>query len=57
MNLLSLIWLIFAPLIAALIVMFPQFPNHQVKVRRFAKWFASAHFVYALLFLLFFDSF
>lgn len=55
MNLLSLIWLIFAPLIAALIVMFPQFPNHQVKVRRFAKWFASAHFVYALLFLLFFD--
>ena len=55
MNFLSLIWLIFAPIIAALIIMFPFFPNHQVKVRRFAKWFASFHFIYALLFLTFFD--
>ncbi len=55
MNFLSLIWLILAPIIAALIIMFPYFPNHQVKVRRFAKWFASLHFVYALLFLAFFD--
>ena len=50
MNFLSLIWLIFAPIIVALIIMFPKFPNHQVKIRRFAKWFASFHFVYALLF-------
>ena len=56
MSFLSLIWLIFAPLIVAVIIMFPQFPNHQVKVRRFAKWFASFHFIYALLFLTFFDS-
>lgn len=56
MSFLSLIWLIFAPMIAAVIVMFPQFPNHQVRVRRFAKWFASFHFIYALLFLAFFDS-
>ncbi len=55
MNFLSLIWLILAPVIAALIIMFPYFPNHQVKVRRFAKWFASFHFIYALLFLAFFD--
>lgn len=56
MNFLSLIWLIFAPIIAAIIMMFPKFPNHQVFARRFAKWFASIHFVYALLFLTFFDS-
>lgn len=56
MNFLSLIWLIFAPIIVALIIMFPKFPNHQVKIRRFAKWFASFHFVYALLFLAFFDT-
>lgn len=56
MSFLSLIWLIFAPVIIALIIMFPRFPNHQVKIRRFAKWFAGLHFVYALLFLAFFDS-
>lgn len=56
MSFLSLIWLIFAPIIIALIIMFPKFPNHQVRVRRFAKWFASLHFIYALLFLAFFDS-
>lgn len=56
MNCLSLIWLIFLPIIAATVIMFPKFPNHQVKVRRFAKWFASFHFIYSLLFLAFFDS-
>lgn len=56
MSFLSLIWLIFIPIIAAIIIMIPQFPNHQVRVRRFAKWVASFHFVYALLFLAFFDS-
>ena len=56
MSFLSLIWLIFAPILAARVIMFPRFPNHQVLVRRFAKWFASIHFVYALLFLAFFDT-
>ena len=56
MSFLSLIWLIFAPILAALVIMFPRFPNHHVLVRRFAKWFASIHFVYALLFLAFFDT-
>lgn len=56
MNCLSLIWLIFLPIIAAMVIMFPRFPNHQVKVRRFAKWFAGFHFIYSLLFLAFFDT-
>ena len=56
MNCLSLIWLIFLPVIAAIVIMFPGFPNHQVKIRRFAKWFAGFHFIYSLLFLAFFDS-
>ena len=56
MNFLSLIWLIFLPVIAAILIMLPVFPNHQVRIRRFAKWFAGLHFVYSLLFLLFFDA-
>lgn len=56
MNFLSLIWLIFAPIVISLIILFPKFPNHQVKIRRFAKWFAGMHFIYSLFFLLFFDS-
>lgn len=56
MNFLSLIWLIFLPVIAAIVIMLPVFPNHQVKIRRFAKWFAGLHFIYSLLFLLFFDT-
>lgn len=56
MNILSLIWLIFLPFIIAIIIMLPVFPNNKVIVRRFAKWFAGFHFIYALLFLNFFDS-
>lgn len=56
MNFLSLIWLIFLPVLAAGIIMLPVFPNHQVKIRRFSKWFAGLHFIYSILFLLFFDS-
>lgn len=56
MSFLSLITLILLPLVASIIIMLPLFPNHQVIVRRFAKLFASLHFVYALLFLAFFDS-
>ena len=56
MNFLSLIWLIFLPLIASVVLLLPQFPTHQVIVRRFAKSFASVHFLFAMLFLTFFDS-
>lgn len=56
MSFLSLIWLILAPIVIALVILLPQFPNHQIIVRRFSKWFASFHFIYALLFLVFFDS-
>ncbi len=56
MSFLSLIWLIFLPLVIAGVIMLPVFPNHQVRVRRFAKWFAGFHFAYALLFLAFFDT-
>ncbi len=56
MNFLSLIWLIFLPVIAAIVIMLPVFPNHQVRIRRFAKWFAGLHFIYALMFLLCFDT-
>ena len=52
----SLLTLIFAPIAAAILMLVPKFPNHQVKVRRFAKAFASVHFIYALLFLVFFDT-
>lgn len=43
-------------MVVAGIIMFPKFPSHQVIVRRFAKWFASAHFIYSLFFLAFFDT-
>ena len=56
MNFLSLITLIFAPIAAAMLILVPKFPNHQVKIRRFAKAFASLHFIYSMLFLVFFDT-
>lgn len=56
MDILSLIWLVFFPIIFAIILMLPIIPSHQVKVRRLAKWFASLHFIYSLFFLLQFDS-
>lgn len=56
MSFLSLIWLIFLPMVIAGIIMFPKFPSHQVIVRRFAKWFAAVHFIYSLFFLAFFDT-
>lgn len=56
MNFLSLLTLVFAPLVVAGVILIPRFPNHQVKVRRFAKAFAGLHFIYAMLFLVFFDT-
>lgn len=52
---LSLPVLIFLPLLAAIILYLPFFQNNEVRIRRFSKGFASLHFVYTLLFLLFFN--
>lgn len=55
-NCLSILILVFSPILASVAILLPKFPNHEVKIRRFAKTFAATHFVYALLFLLFFDA-
>lgn len=55
MQYLSIIVLIFSPLIAAAMLYIPFFQNNEVRIRRFAKGFASLHFLYSLLFLLFFN--
>ncbi len=55
MQFLSILALIFSPLIASMMILCPVFPNNEVKIRRFAKAFAVLHFVYSLLFLLFFN--
>ena len=52
---LSLAILVLAPILPMLLIMCPLFPNNAVVVRRFAKGFASLHFAYSLLFLLFFN--
>ncbi|MBR6163963.1 NADH-quinone oxidoreductase subunit M [bacterium] len=52
----SLIFLIFAPLIASLIILCPLFPSTDTAVRRFSKWFSVCHFLYAITFLLLFQS-
>ncbi|MFH0702276.1 MAG: NuoM family protein [bacterium] len=55
MKFLSLTILVFSPVIAALIIGGPWFPNHEVKIRRFAKGFAGLLFIYSLLFLAFYN--
>lgn len=55
MNYLSIIVLIFSPLVIAGLLFTPIFKNNEVRIRRFAKGFASLHFAYSLLFLLFFN--
>ncbi|HBH19326.1 MAG TPA: hypothetical protein DDX14_10430, partial [Cyanobacteria bacterium UBA9579] len=55
MNFLSLTILVLAPLVGALIIVGPWFPNHEVAIRRFAKGFAGFLFFYSLFFLLFFN--
>jgi NADH-quinone oxidoreductase subunit M len=54
-NFLSIIVLIFSPLIPAVLLFSPIFKNNEVKIRRFSKGFASLHFLYTLLFLVFFN--
>lgn len=53
---LLLIILVFSPLLAGLFIVLPVFPNHVVKIRRFAKGFAALHLVYSTLFLANFNS-
>lgn len=55
MNFLSILILIFSPVIAALFILSPLFPNNEIKIRRFSKTFAIMHFIYSTLFLLFFN--
>lgn len=55
MNYLSLVALIFSPLVAAGLLFSPFFKNNEVRIRRFSKGFASLHFLYTILFLVFFN--
>ncbi|MFA7658201.1 MAG: NADH-quinone oxidoreductase subunit M [Candidatus Gastranaerophilaceae bacterium] len=55
MNYLSIIALIFSPLVAGSLLFSPFFKNNEVRIRRFSKGFASLHFLYTLLFLVFFN--
>lgn len=52
MNFLSLNLLIFSPLIAAAVIASPLFGSNVLYIRRFAKTFASVHFLYSLIFVL-----
>lgn len=51
---LSLNILIFSPLLAAAIIASPLFGTNQIYIRRFAKMFFTCHFIYSLMFLVFF---
>lgn len=55
MEIFSLLYLIFLPIVAALLIVCPKFPNNQIIIRRFAKTFAGLHLIYSLLFLLKFN--
>ncbi|MCQ2788972.1 MAG: NADH-quinone oxidoreductase subunit M [bacterium] len=54
-NSLSILALIFSPLIAAILLFLPIFSGKVVLIRRFSKAFASLHFAYSILFLVFFN--
>lgn len=53
LNLLSLKLLILSPILAAIVIMSPIFGTNQIYIRRFAKTFATFHFLYSLLFVAF----
>lgn len=55
MEFLSLILLVLLPLIGAIIIFGPWFPQSEVKIRRFAKGWAALIFAYSLLFIAFFN--
>lgn len=55
MKFLSLIILIFSPLVISGLLFTAPFKNNEVIIRRFSKGFASLHFIYSLLFFVFFN--
>lgn len=55
MKFLALNLLIFSPLIVPFFFMLPIFRGHEVFIRRFAKGFASIHFLYTVCFWLFYN--
>lgn len=55
MHYLSLIVLIFSPILAAGLLYSPFFKKNEVRIRRFSKGFGSLHLLYSLLFLVFFN--
>lgn len=55
MQFLSIIVLIFSPLVAAGLLFSPFFKKNEVRIRRFSKGFASLHLLYSLLFFVFFN--
>jgi len=55
MDYLSIIVLIFSPLIAAALLFSSFFKHNEVRIRRFSKGFASLHFLYTILFFVFFN--
>lgn len=55
MNYISIIALIFSPLVFAGVLYSSFFKNNEVRIRRFSKGFASLHFLYSILFLVFFN--
>lgn len=56
MSFLSVLVLIFSPIIVALCILSPFFPNNEIKIRRVCKAFSIIHFVYSCLFIMFFNS-
>lgn len=56
MDFLSLKILLFSPLIISVLFLLPIFSGHGILVRRIAKTFAACHFLYSLLFLVYFDN-
>lgn len=52
-SFLSLTFLIFSPILAAVIIASPLFGTNPIYIRRFAKTFGTCHFLYTLLFVLF----
>lgn len=54
-NLLSLNFLIFSPILAAAIIASPLFGTNPIYIRRFAKTCATLHFLYSLLFIVFYN--
>lgn len=55
-HFMSIIALIFSPLVAAGLLYTPFFKKNEVRIRRFSKGFASLHLLYSVLFLAFFNS-